>query len=140
VRVEGWRDQAYAHPDALRARRGETQPPRLLSPFDSLVWERPRLERLFGVTWKLEAYTPKDQREHGYFSMPLVAGGRIAGRADPKRAGPVLVARHVSLDDAAAVEPMAEALREAASWVGGTSVRVEKVRPASLRAALVRAL
>ena len=84
---------------------------------------------------RIEAYTPAAKRVHGYFAMPLLAGGRLLGRADPKREGKTLVAKKVSLEADSAVRPMAEALREAASWVGCESVRVEQVSPAKLERA-----
>ena len=115
----------------------------LLSPFDSLVWDRKRTLRMFGFEHSLEAYVPKHKRVHGYFTMPLLAGGRLAGRVDPARDGTTLVARTVSLERAAAAEPMAQALREAASWVGCDDVRLEQIVPAEhaprLMAALARA-
>jgi uncharacterized protein YcaQ len=113
----------------------------LLSPFDSVIWApRDHATRLFGLSMKIEAYTPKHQRVHGYFSMPLLAHGCIVGRADPARDGKALLIRHVTLDEPTAVEAMASGLRDAASWVGSESVRVEKVRPAALKRELVRAL
>ena len=81
---------------------------------------------MFGFEHSLEAYVPKHKRVHGYFTMPLLAGGRLAGRVDPAREGRTLVARKVSLERAAAAEPMAQALREAASWVGCDDVRLEQ--------------
>jgi hypothetical protein len=140
VEVEGWGKPAWADPAAL------ADPPRgrhrttLLSPFDSLVWDRPRTERIFGFTHRLEAYVPKTKRVHGYFAMPLLAGGRLLGRVDPAREGRTLVARQVSLQSPNAVEPMAQALAEAADWVGCTEVRVELVVQTELRAPLVAAL
>jgi hypothetical protein len=133
VSVAGWDQPAWADPEALaslaaggpRGRHRTT----LVSPFDSLVWDRQRTARLFGFRHRLEAYVPRDKREHGYFVMPLLTGGRLLGRVDPARVGSTLVARQVSLDSAAAVEPMARALREAASWVGCDDVRVERVLP-----------
>jgi uncharacterized protein YcaQ len=112
----------------------------LLSPFDSLVWDRKRTLRMFGFEHSLEAYVPKHKRVHGYFTMPLLAGGRLAGRVDPAREGTTLVARKVSLERASAAEPMARALREAASWVGRDDVRVEEVVPAEHAPRLVAAL
>ena len=112
----------------------------LLSPFDSLVWDRKRTLRMFGFEHSLEAYVPKPKRVHGYFAMPLLAGGRLVGRADPVRRGTTLVARQLSLDTAAAVEPMAGALREAAEWVGCTSVELGQVSPPHLAGRLHAAL
>jgi uncharacterized protein YcaQ len=75
--------------------------------------------------------------------MPLLAGGQLAGRVDPAREGKTLIARKVSLERASAAEPMAQALREAASWVGCDDVRLEQIEPAQhasrLAAALARA-
>jgi uncharacterized protein YcaQ len=72
--------------------------------------------------------------------MPLLAGGRLAGRVDPAREGRTLVARRVSLERATAAEPMAEALWEAASWVGCDDVRLEQIEPAEHAARLTAAL
>ncbi|MFE0044800.1 winged helix-turn-helix domain-containing protein [Streptomyces albireticuli] len=140
VEVEGWSRPAWADPAALAAPVRGRHRTALLSPFDSLIWDRPRTERIFGFTHRLEAYTPKAKRVHGYFAMPLLTGGRLAGRVDPGREGRTLVARQVSLDGAKAVEPMARALREAAEWVGCDSVRIERCDDARLAAALVAAL
>lgn len=141
VEVEGWDQPAWAHPAALGA-----GPPRgrhrttLVSPFDSLVWDRARTERVFGFTHRLEAYVPKPKRVHGYFTMPLLAGGRLVGRVDPAREGATLVARQVSLAGARWVPALAEALVEAAAWVGCDAVRVERLTPDDLRPALELAL
>jgi hypothetical protein len=98
--------------------------PVLLSPFDSLIWHRPRTERLFGFRHRLEAYTPSAKREHGYFVMPLLASNRLVGRVDPKRDGAVLRVRRVSMEPSA-VGAMAEALTTAARWVGCAEVTVD---------------
>ncbi|MFD8992031.1 winged helix-turn-helix domain-containing protein [Streptomyces goshikiensis] len=140
VEVEGWSKPAWAAPEALAAPPRGRHRTTLLSPFDSLVWDRPRTERIFGFTHRLEAYVPKPKRMHGYFAMPLLAGGRLQGRVDPAREGTTLVARQLSLTSPKAAGPMAQALREAASWVGCDAVRVERTAsPAeaeSVRAAL----
>jgi uncharacterized protein len=133
--VPGWADPgALATPP--RGRHRVT----LLSPFDSLVWDRKRTRRMFGFEHSLEAYVPRAKRVHGYYAMPLLAKGRLLGRVDPVRQGDTLVARQLSLDSAAAAEAMAQALREAASWVGCSAVAVEQVNPPEralrLRAAL----
>ena len=99
-----------------------------------------RTLRMFGFEHSLEAYVPKPKRIHGYFAMPLLAGGRLVGRVDPVRRGATLVARQLSLDTAAAVEPMARALREAAEWVGCTAVELGQVSPPRLAAPLAAAL
>ncbi|WBB58997.1 winged helix DNA-binding domain-containing protein [Streptomyces sp. WMMC500] len=147
VEVEGWGKPAWADPEALAdAPRGRHRTT-LLSPFDSLIWDRPRTERIFGLTHRLEAYVPKPRRIHGYFAMPVLAGGRLVGRVDPGREGSTLVARQVTLGadrpngvtPAKAVAPTAAALAEAASWVGAQSVRVERVSPPELHTPLARA-
>jgi uncharacterized protein len=147
VAVQGWSDPAWADPDGLaelpiRGRHRTT----LLSPFDSLIWHRPRTARLFGFHHRLEAYTPAPKRVHGYFTMPVLAGGRLIGRVDPKRSGSTLVARQISLvappgpAEPGLVAAVAAALREAALWVGCSSVAVEQTTPAALGPSLARAL
>ena len=135
--------RAWADPQALAwldaGGRG-THRTTLLSPFDSLIWDRKRTLRMFGYQHVLEAYVPKEKRAHGYYTMPLLAGGRIVGRVDPARSGTTLVARHVTLDKAAAAVPMARALAEAASWVGCASVYAERTSPAHLAQPLAAAL
>ncbi|HEY3873515.1 MAG TPA: crosslink repair DNA glycosylase YcaQ family protein [Actinocrinis sp.] len=135
---------AWADPGALAAledlaagrRPGGRHRTTLLSPFDSLIWERARTERIFGFSHRLEAYVPKPKRIHGYFAMPLLHGGALVGRADPAREGRTLIGRQVSLASAKAVRPMARALAEAAAWVGCDEVRVEAVTPQRLAAPL----
>jgi uncharacterized protein len=133
--VPGWADPVTLE-QASRGRHRTT----LLSPFDSLVWDRKRTQRMFGFSHSLEAYVPARKRVHGYFAMPLLAGGRLVGRVDPARSGRTLIARRVSLERGSAAEAMAQALHEAASWVGCDEVRVEVVEPAGhagrLRSAL----
>ncbi|MFK4148140.1 winged helix-turn-helix domain-containing protein [Streptomyces sp. NPDC004065] len=140
VTVEGWGRPAWADPAALATPPRGRHRTTLLSPFDSLIWERARTERIFGFTHRLEAYVPKPKRVYGYFAMPVLAGGRLVGRVDPARAGRTLVARQVTLDGARAVPAVAQALLEAASWVDCTDVRVERVDVPELREALVREL
>lgn len=138
VTVRGWTKPAWADPAALASEPRGRHRTTLLSPFDSLVWERARTERIFGFTHRLEAYVPKPKRVHGYFAMPLLAGGRLQGRVDPAREGTTLVARQASLAGPKAVPPMAEALVEAASWVGCTDIRLERVDAPELRGPLTR--
>ncbi|MGP3686418.1 winged helix-turn-helix domain-containing protein [Streptomyces sp. IBSNAI002] len=138
VAVEGWGKQAWADPAALAAAPRGRHRTTLLSPFDSLVWDRRRTERIFGFTHRLEAYVPKPKRLHGYFAMPLLAGGRLRGRVDPAREGRTLVARQLSLETPGAAPAMADALWEAARWVGCEEVRVERTQTPQ-EAAAVRA-
>ncbi|MCM1946346.1 winged helix DNA-binding domain-containing protein [Streptomyces sp. G2] len=140
VTVEGWGKPAWADPAALATEPRGRHRTTLLSPFDSLVWERARTERIFGFTHRLEAYVPKPKRVHGYFAMPVLAGGRLVGRVDPAREGRTLVARQVSLEGPKAVPAVAQALREAAEWVGCDAVRVERLDPPELAPLLVKAL
>ncbi|MET8557231.1 crosslink repair DNA glycosylase YcaQ family protein [Streptomyces sp. NPDC004959] len=147
VQVEGWGRPAWADPEALASSPRGRHRTTLLSPFDSLIWERARAERLFGFSHRLEAYVPKPKRVHGYFAMPVLSGGRLIGRVDPAREGTTLVARQVTLGGdvpgtatpAKAVEGTAKALAEAAGWVGCTRVRVDRVHPPELREPLQRA-
>ncbi|MDQ6606457.1 MAG: winged helix DNA-binding domain-containing protein [Actinomycetota bacterium] len=136
VRVGGWRERAWAHPDALAAlsTRGRHRTT-LLSPFDSLVWDRRRTLRMFEFDHRLEAYVPAERRVHGYFAMPLLAGGRLAGRVDPGRDGRTLLAKRLTVQPRA-VAAMAQALREAATWVGCDSIAVGQVNPPQAAARL----
>ncbi|MGB8955704.1 MAG: crosslink repair DNA glycosylase YcaQ family protein [Tumebacillaceae bacterium] len=74
----------------------------LLSPFDNLIWHRPRLLALFGVDYKLECYTPEAQRRYGYFALPILLRGRIVGTVDLKterKKGELVVKKVVLFDD-----------------------------------------
>jgi uncharacterized protein YcaQ len=138
VEVEGWGKPAWAHPGALEALRSGIKGRHrttLLSPFDSLIWFRERTHRLFDFHLRLEAYTPAPKRIHGYFVMPVLVGGRLVGRVDPKRQGSTLVVKQLSAEPGDAVA-VAEALVEAAAWVDCDVVALERVEPAGLEKAL----
>ncbi|WP_077061081.1 crosslink repair DNA glycosylase YcaQ family protein [Streptomyces sp. MP131-18] len=149
VDVAGWdgpegrggRHRAWADPAALATPPRGRHRTTLLSPFDSLIWDRPRTERIFGFVHRLEAYVPRPKRIYGYFSMPLLSGGRLLGRVDPAREGTTLVARHAAFEGgparaATSIPAMAEALAEAARWVGCTEIKVERTTPVELHDAL----
>jgi hypothetical protein len=135
--------RAWADPAALAwlsaGGRG-THRTTLLSPFDSLIWDRKRTLRMFGYRHLFEPYVPKEKRERGYFTMPLLAGGQITGWVDPARDGKTLVARNVHVEKPAAVAPMARALAQAAQWVGCSNVAAERVQPSPLAQPLATAL
>jgi uncharacterized protein YcaQ len=128
VQVGDWKQIAYLHPDARRPRRINAHA--LLSPFDSLIWERSRAERLFGVKIRIELYTPAPKRVHGYYVLPFLLGDAIAARVDLKsdrKTSRLLVQGAYSEDghgDDVAI-PLAAELRAMATWLGLDDIEVK---------------
>ncbi len=153
VSVPGWRGPVYADMALLSSGpasgRHRTT---MLSAFDSLIWHRGRTERVFDFEHLFEPYVPAARRQHGYFTMPVLHGGRLVSRVDPKRVGTTLEARAAIFETSegtgaphgrvstTAVEGTALALTEAARWVGCDTVRLVDVRPASATPMLAAAL
>lgn len=134
VRVEGWAEPAYVLPTLVVPRHVPARA--LLSPFDSLIWSRPRTQRLFGFRYRTELYTPAERRVHGYYVLPFLAGDGLVARVDLKadRRQHVLVVRGafgepVEVNGApggtAHLGELASALAEMAAWLGLERVSVE---------------
>ncbi|MGH3856887.1 MAG: winged helix-turn-helix domain-containing protein [Pseudonocardiaceae bacterium] len=122
VEVRGWRAPAYRHRDARTPRR--ITGAALLCPFDPLIWDRVRTERLFGFHYRIEIYVPEHRRDHGYYVFPFLLDGELVARVDLKadRAAGLLrvpgaFAEPGIGDTSRLVAELARALREMAGWL-----------------------
>jgi uncharacterized protein len=145
--------------DRAARRRPSSRGTTLLAPFDSLLWHRDRVARLFAFEYRIEVYTPGPRRVHGYYTMPILHDGRLLGRVDGKahRSERQLEIRSVHfepwfsrgltpprgwgrIDQDQALAGLAEALRSLACFVSATQLTLGRVSPLRLRAPLLRAL
>ena len=122
VAVDGWQDKAFVHRSAKLPRK--LYATALLSPFDSLVWCRPRNERLFNFHYRIEIYTPKEKRKFGYYVLPFMMNGQMVGRVDLKadRENSKLLVQSVHTERgvkrSAVNDALTTELRLMASWLG----------------------
>ena len=127
TRVESWREPAYLHPEAEPAR---IEARSLVSPFDPVVWFRPRTRRLFGFDYRFEIFVPSGKRRWGAYVLPFLFGDRLVARVDLKsdRDGSRLFVGGAWLEpdaDGAEVAPaLAAELREWAAWLGLEQVAI----------------
>lgn len=140
--VQGWRQPAYCLPEPKVPRKVEASA--LLSPFDSMIWERSRTERLFDFRYRLEIYTPQAKRIYGYYVLPFLHNERIAARVDlrAERALGRLAVHAVHEEepglDAAGMLALAVNLQRMADWLGLERVQLncQRVSAGRLRVAL----
>jgi uncharacterized protein YcaQ len=136
--VEGWKEPTFLFPGARVPRSVDARG--LVTAFDSLVWERSRIERLFGMKYTISLYTPVDKRIHGYYVCPFLLGDTLVARCDLKadRQRKVLMVQSAFVEaghDAAYVVPeLAEELREMQAWL--ELDRIEVAERGDLAAAL----
>ncbi|WP_210643546.1 winged helix-turn-helix domain-containing protein [Pseudomonas sp. Tri1] len=141
--VQGWKQPAWCRPCVKIPRKVTASA--LLSPFDSLVWERSRTERLFDFRYRLEIYTPADKRVYGYYVLPFLHNERIAARVDlrAERASGRLAVHAVHEEapglDEEGIQALAINLRRMADWLGLERVQLNCQRVGGVRLAVALA-
>jgi len=137
VQVDSWRQPAYCLPEITLPRKVSASA--LLSPFDSLIWERSRTERLFDFRYRLEIYTPQHKRVYGYYVLPFLHNERIAARVDLRaERGLGRLAVHAVHEEAqgldeAGILALARNLRQMAEWLGLPEVQINCQRASGVR-------
>ena len=133
IKVEGWKDSAFMHSEARIPRTINTRS--LLSPFDPVVWFRPRAERLFDFHYRIEIYVPEKKRKWGYYVLPFLMDDQIVARVDLKsdrQAGTLLVrAAHPEneIDHGEVALALATELRTLSGWLGLEKIKVSRKGP-----------
>jgi hypothetical protein len=131
VRVEGWSQPGYLHPEAKLPRRVTSAA--LLTPFDPILWERDRTERLFDFFYRIEIYVPEPDRVHGYYVLPFLMDDRLVARVDLKadRKNGVLLVRGAFAQDGVDVDEVAARLsphlRAMSEWLGLGAVSIHDI-------------
>ncbi len=142
VHVEGWKQPAYVHPGMRLPRRVDAGG--LLTPFDPVIWERSRAERLFGFRYRIEIYVPAPQRQFGYYVYPFLMGDSLVARVDLKsdRSRSSLMVKGAFVEDgqdpSRVADGLAAELHQMASWLAMDDIEVAD--HGSLAADLSRAL
>lgn len=128
ITVRGWRRPAFRVPGARVPRRVTGRA--LLCPFDPLIWERARAERLFGFRYRIEIYVPEPKREFGYYVFPFLLDGRLVARVDLKSERTTGTLRvkgafvEEGVDEVRVAAELAAELRVMAEWLGLDAVEV----------------